>query len=76
MAGFPLKSEVRLLVNSTTLKYKKDLVKKLGKKSELGSDKWLLRQDNASAHMTVSVKQFPTSKKNNVMGNPPYSPDL
>ncbi|GFV10141.1 hypothetical protein TNCV_3660931 [Trichonephila clavipes] len=48
-----------------------------GKKMpELGSDEWLLHQDNAPADMDLSVKQFMIRKNITVMGYPPYSPDL
>ncbi|GFV50172.1 mariner Mos1 transposase [Trichonephila clavipes] len=46
------------------------------KRPELGSDGWLLFQENASAHMTLSVKQFLTNKNITVMGHFPYSSDL
>ncbi|GFT88822.1 hypothetical protein TNCV_906441 [Trichonephila clavipes] len=41
---------------------------------ESESDGWLLHQDNASAHMALSVKQFLTSKSITVMERPSYSP--
>ncbi|GFV55279.1 uncharacterized protein TNCV_5010261 [Trichonephila clavipes] len=47
-----------------------------GKRPELGSDEWLLHQDNAPAHTARSVKQFLISKNIPMMGYPPYSPDL
>ncbi|GFW59273.1 uncharacterized protein TNCV_2910191 [Trichonephila clavipes] len=46
------------------------------KRPELGSDGWLLLQDNALAHTALSVKQFMTSKNITVMGRPPYSSNL
>ncbi|GFW66111.1 hypothetical protein TNCV_1710101 [Trichonephila clavipes] len=36
----------------------------------------MLHQDNISAHMALSVKQFPTSKNIIMMDHPPYSPDF
>ncbi|GFU52416.1 uncharacterized protein LOC103524116 [Trichonephila clavipes] len=46
------------------------------KRLELGSEEWLLHQDNASTHMAQSVKQFLTSENITIMGYPPYSPDM
>ncbi|GFT38893.1 hypothetical protein TNCV_1585811 [Trichonephila clavipes] len=46
------------------------------KRPELEIDGWLLHQDNASAHITLSVKQFLTNRNITVMGHPPYSSDL
>ncbi|GFW98950.1 uncharacterized protein TNCV_1781691 [Trichonephila clavipes] len=46
-----------------------------GKKPELGSDRWLLHQDNAPTPSALSVKQFMTSK-NILIGHPPYLPEL
>ncbi|GFV47052.1 protein GVQW3 [Trichonephila clavipes] len=66
MGGFPLTSVIRLLIN--TLDFYKDREKMRGK--------WLLHQNNASAHMALSVKQFLTSRNIIVMGHPPYSPNL
>ncbi|GFY12432.1 hypothetical protein TNCV_1798541 [Trichonephila clavipes] len=45
------------------------------KRSELGSDGGFLHQDNVSAPMALSVKQFLTSKNATVMGHPAYSPN-
>ncbi|GFY18531.1 transposase [Trichonephila clavipes] len=42
---------------------------------KLGSDGWLLHQDNVPAHTALSIKQFLTSK-NIVIGHSPYSPDF
>ncbi|GFV47256.1 hypothetical protein TNCV_4829121 [Trichonephila clavipes] len=44
--------------------------------TELGSDGWLLQQDNTPADTALSVKQFLTGKHITTMGHPPYSPDL
>jgi hypothetical protein len=38
--------------------------------------RWLLLQDNAPAHCTLTVKQFLPSKSICVIQLPPYSPDL
>ncbi|GFV02863.1 uncharacterized protein TNCV_3609921 [Trichonephila clavipes] len=53
------------------------LQEKVRKKARVvGSDGWLLHQDNAPTHTALSVKQFLTSKNIAVMGYLPYSPDL
>ncbi|GFU34028.1 hypothetical protein TNCV_639981 [Trichonephila clavipes] len=50
-------------------------IRDIRKKARTG-DGWLLHQDNASAPMALSGKQFLTSKNITLMGHPPYSPDL
>jgi len=37
---------------------------------------WVLHQDNAPAHNTLSVKRFLTKQKITVLEHPPYSPEL
>ncbi|GFT48769.1 HTH_48 domain-containing protein [Trichonephila clavipes] len=37
---------------------------------------WVLHQDNASVHIVLSVKQLLVEKRNTVLENQPYSPDL
>ncbi|GFY11396.1 zinc finger protein [Trichonephila clavipes] len=46
------------------------------KRSQTGSDGSLLHEDNASAHMTLPVKQSLTSKNTTMMGHPLYLPDI
>ncbi|GFX00289.1 hypothetical protein TNCV_297781 [Trichonephila clavipes] len=73
MNGFSLTLVLRLLNNTTTLKYLKNLG---GREPELGSDGSVLYEDNASAHMDLPVKQILTSKIITMMEHPPHSPDL
>ncbi|GFU76825.1 HTH_48 domain-containing protein [Trichonephila clavipes] len=55
----------------------KRLCEKIGeKRPQLWSDGWLLHQDNAHAHITLSVKQFLTSKNITVLGHSRYLSDL
>ncbi|GFV91874.1 uncharacterized protein TNCV_2975451 [Trichonephila clavipes] len=57
-------------------RYSVEDVKRAGRpRPELGSDEWLLHQNNVPAPMVLSVKQFLTSKNITVMAHPPYSPD-
>jgi histone-lysine N-methyltransferase SETMAR len=46
------------------------------KRPELWQNGWILHQDNAPAHIALSVKQFLANKNITVMELPPYSPDL
>ena len=43
---------------------------------ELWRNEWILHQDNAPAHNTLSVKKFLANKNITVLEHPPYSPDL
>lgn len=46
------------------------------KRGDLWQDKsWLLHQDNAPAHNTLSLQQFLAEKKNAVLEQPPHSPN-
>ncbi|GFW84656.1 hypothetical protein TNCV_2597011 [Trichonephila clavipes] len=61
--GYPLTSVTRLLINTATLKYYITSRTNLReKKPELWRYGWLLHQDNASASIALSTKQFPTRK--------------
>ncbi|GFX89614.1 hypothetical protein TNCV_73071 [Trichonephila clavipes] len=73
MSGFSIKSMVRLLINTTTLNYKKQREKMRKKGPKLGTDGWFLHQVNASSHMGLSVKMFLTSKNITVILHSPYS---
>jgi len=46
------------------------------KQLELWRNGWILHQDNAPAHNTLSVKQFLANKNITVLEHPPYSPHL
>ncbi|GFV43273.1 hypothetical protein TNCV_9711 [Trichonephila clavipes] len=77
MSGFPLISVVRLLINTASLKHKKNSWKIREKRAEFGSDGWLLHQDDDAPSQTAqSVKQFLPSKNITVKRPPLYSPDL
>ncbi|GFT30307.1 hypothetical protein TNCV_2376121 [Trichonephila clavipes] len=70
MSGFPLTSVVRLLINTTAVKYEKNSEKKIRKKmTELGSDG---TKTNTPAHTAFFVEQLLTNKNNTVMKHPPY----
>lgn len=40
------------------------------------NNSWILHQDNAPSHNTLSVKQYLARKRTIVLEHPPYSPDL
>jgi histone-lysine N-methyltransferase SETMAR len=40
------------------------------------NNSWILHQDNAPAHNTLSVKQYLAGKRIPVLEHAPYSPDL
>jgi hypothetical protein len=42
----------------------------------VANNSWILHQDNATAHMALSVREFLASKQITVLEHPPYSPDL
>jgi transposase len=46
------------------------------KRPELWRNGWILYQENAPTHNTLSVKQFLANKNIAVLEHPPYSPDL
>jgi len=46
------------------------------KQLELWRNGWILHQDNAPTHNTLSVKQFLANKNITVLEHPLYSPDL
>ena len=47
------------------------------KRTELWQKRsWILHQDNATAHITMLVREFLAKNKNVIISQPPYPPDL
>ena len=46
------------------------------KRPELWRNRWILHQDNAPSHITLSVKQCLVNANITVREHPPYSPDI
>jgi neutral trehalase len=52
-------------------------MKKLDKQTKLfANNSWILHQDNAPAHIALSVREFLATKQTTVSEHPAYSPDL
>jgi len=60
----------------TIWKYWKGCVKKWKWPELFANNSWILHDDNAPAHMALSVGEFLATKQITVLEHPAYSPDL